>query len=230
MLPKIVWAVFAVFLAIGCSKVGEMGPEGEQGIQGPIGPIGPIGPSDGPVGPIGPIGPQGEQGAPGAQGPTGPAGAGWDPTTSGTRLTANQATYLGDDGAVYKPTSYAFHDTTLGVDCYMRPASDGLGRCLPVSGVFGGSTWGFEDSACTIPVGLFSSPAACPVAIPSYAVVTVTDSCGTFYRIHQVGSEVATIYQNSGGPCIVGTKMAGYTYVQMGAEVPPATFVAFTLQ
>ena len=125
--------------------------------------------------------------------------------------------------------SYSFHDTTLGIDCGVRAASDGLDRCIPVFAINLG--FGFADSACSIPVAAFpSSTVGCPAAIPTHGAAYEADSCGHFYRVHQLGSEVATIYQNSGGPCIVGTKIAGWTYVQLGAEVSPSNFVAFTLQ
>lgn len=152
---------------------------------------------------------------------------GYVPMTSGSRLTSLQQTWVGEDGSTYSQPSYSFHDNTLGIDCQAGLASDYKMRCLPTFNISSGY---FTDSACTISAGLIPS---CNTSPPKYGKVLNTyDACnsGTTYRVHKIGSKLNNVYVKSGDNCVQTTAPSGMTYVSIGSEVSPSTFVQFTKQ
>jgi hypothetical protein len=172
----------------------------------------------GPKGDTGATGPKGDTGA------TGPAGSGYQPMASGTRLQVIQDTWVASDGAKYSPEGYSFHDTTLGIDCSPVIASDGQMRCLPIQ-IQLSSVQYYEDSACTVLIGVYVTPCGLPSAYGAlYSTV-----CGAGYKIYQLGSGVATVYANY-GTCQTISKSSTLSYVHIGSETPPNNFVAFTKQ
>ena len=166
----------------------------------------------------------------GANGTNGTNGSGYEPATSGSRLTVKQQTWTGADGAVYAPLSYTFHDNTLNVDCQPMTASDGIMRCLPT--ITSGAGY-YTDAACTLPAALrFTNGVSC--ATPTYvniggsynyclngansgpAVYSVSGTSSTLYTISGTCTSVASLFSS------------GYTAYSLGSVVPPSTFASFT--
>lgn len=143
-----------------------------------------------------------------------------DPYQSGSRLKAQY--WAGEDGT----KSFAsWYDTQRQETCDFQTAADGTTRCLP-SGIGAGGA--YADSGCTQPIGITSAGCAAPKYIRAYS----NASCGTGgLHIYSVGSTfTGTPYVGMPGSCTAGGLSPSFTYYTLGAEVPPTSFVAATLQ
>lgn len=145
---------------------------------------------------------------------------------SGSRL---KATYrIADDGAkAYLP--YIWYDSARGEDCAFALAADGKERCLPNHYVF--ATY-YQDPACTQLLATASpQTAAC---LPKYAASIDDVACpGSATHIYSAGASVnpPKIYGKSGNMCFdEGAPIPTLTYYQVGAEIPPSSFVAGAVQ
>jgi hypothetical protein len=157
----------------------------------------------------------------GTEGPPGEPGA--PAAASGSRLKILQ--YSGDDGSSFTQVGQ-FHDSMLNVDCSSQIAADGVQRCLPSSIAQAGSY--FSDSGCSQPVA-FSTPAGC--SAPAYAVNYLVQCSGVAFHVFPVtGVYGGSLYEGSPTSCSSTTKVSGWTYYDLGAEVPAANFVKFTVQ
>lgn len=253
---RIAWISVALLTvaALGCrdtegkqgieSAQGETGPQGEQGARGESGPQGLQG-ETGPPGSKGEQGPQGlqgepglqgeigPQGEPGLQGETGPQGIDFENTSSGSRLQAIQETWIGSEGSFYRPLSYSFYDQDLEVDCSAGVAGDRKMRCLPTGS--GGSYVNlnigyFADSNCTVSAGFYAT-LTCNANSPKYGMAyDFSDPCEYIRRIYTLGNELNTFYNKTGESCVLMNMSPSYTYVAIGSEIPPSTFVQFTKQ
>ncbi len=142
---------------------------------------------------------------------------------SGRRLKAQYR--LGDDGSK-EYISGTWYDSQRNENCSFTLAADGSTRCLP-DGV-GVTVYG--DSACMSPVVMLTS--TCPA--PTYALSTDFGTC----EVQQGGTHVlaigatatpATLYVKNGSSCIpAGSAPSGYTYYDVGAEIPASSFVSAT--
>ena len=150
-----------------------------------------------------------------------------DTTTSGSRLKARN--YVGSDGS---KQFWGWHDSMVNADCSFLPASDGTTRCLPVG--VGTATGGyFSDPGCSQP--LAQAAKGCSPAMYTFQIVVpATTGCvpTDFYRLYSVSSPYSgPIYTGTPASCTAEPN-AGTTadFYSAGAEIPPSTFVAATLQ
>ncbi len=139
------------------------------------------------------------------------------PWTSGTRLRARVTTV---DTA---RTFAGWHDLMLGVDCSFAVASDGKIRCLPDDAA---SSF-YDDVNCTSAVGAIASGKS-PKYLSEPAAAFVCGKGTAFYLPGAVYTP-ASLFQFDGTSCQpAGGTSAGFTYVHLGAQVDPGTFVAAT--
>lgn len=151
---------------------------------------------------------------------------------SGSRLKARS--FTAESGAAVLADWY---DTLLEVACAPRLAADGRTRCLPTNPGASAAAAGpggsvtsvgtFSDAACSQEIRAWGSPCE----IPAYLTSPQADLCGVVgLQVFAVEGEATpdTIYRRSGaaGDCVpVGAPTEGLTYLAVGAEVPPSTFV-----
>lgn len=227
---------------------GPSGPAGPIGLQGPTGPsgeLGPQGPSgpSGPSGPTGPQGPSGPSGPTGAQGPKGDQGPVANEThVGGSRLTPNRVSYDGADGSRYAPDAESFHDNVLDVDCTVRVAVDGTRRCLPIyfanATIVEGDDY-YADVACTRRVARAWHEVMYG-CVTRYASMTVEPGvCAPrpngVERFYELGARrTSPPYYRSGVNCVqssvTSSTWTDYAWYELGSELPPSTFVQFTLR
>ena len=146
-----------------------------------------------------------------------------DPT-NGSRLKARY--YVGADGSREPVAAYGWYDSERRENCGFTKASDGLIRCVPMIGAYAYGTY-YVDAACTVELAVAAG--SCGAEVPRYANVAASATCTTF-RVHQLGPAFTgtALYLKSGTMCIATTVSAGISYYQLGAEVPPASFVQAT--
>jgi hypothetical protein len=149
-----------------------------------------------------------------------------DPNKSGSRLKARY--YAGSDGS---KQFIGWHDSQLNADCSFVDYSDGTKRCMPsVQGSVG--TY-FSDAGCAQPLILVQTGPGCTV--PKYAAKSTPNSCpsspGTL-TLYNVGpSFTGTAFSGTASSCSkVTTTLPGYAAYSLGAEVPPSTLVAATVE
>ncbi len=117
-----------------------------------------------------------------------------------------------------------WHDDKLGLDCAFAPDSEGVERCLPA--LQRGYT-SYGDPKCTKPVAVFGAEdEVTPFALaPTYAY-----ECGKGSDYVEVGATatgVTSLYNSSSGSCLASGTVVGTQIIkQLGAVVPPSTFVA----
>lgn len=133
------------------------------------------------------------------------------------------------DGAT---DTVAFFDTELETKCELRTAGDGQLRCLPSQPVTGLSR--YVDAECTRPAARYQ---CAPNPGDGYdhrdfalESVLAPGPDGCYYPttlVYEVfGPVLDTIYQLDGDGCsLSGTN--GLFFRELGAEIPPETFVAF---
>jgi hypothetical protein len=149
---------------------------------------------------------------------------------SGSRLRARVDTT--DDGG----RAFAgWYDSMLKGPCTFQIAGDGQRRCLPTVANMASVDGEYSDDHCTIPLAreLAEYATACP---PSYLLrsETVTAAvCGDdgypqprahIYAAGAVftGAKVYSFLSDS--TCVFTTPPTAWTYFEVGAEIPPASF------
>lgn len=115
-----------------------------------------------------------------------------------------------------------WHDRARGEDCRFLPAGDGVLRCLPTSPGNGYLTGYFADDQCTVPAAVLSGLDPCAPAAPIAWLQLGTGECAARFAVHALEEEVPAVYAWSGTTCI----STGQPGRRLGAEVPPAAFVA----
>ena len=113
--------------------------------------------------------------------------------------------------------------------CGFQWASDGVLRCLPLDSV-GTFEPAFADATCTTPAIVRTmSSSTCP-GTPLLYVTTTRPSCPQMAVVAPLGEKLAvpTVYHRSGGACVPrGAPLSATQEAHaIGAEVPPAMFVA----
>jgi hypothetical protein len=128
-------------------------------------------------------------------------------------------------GAPFEWNTYrVFSDASLGVDCLPRSASDGSLRCIPnVRGAVA-----FADASCASRVVASNSgpePYALEGSIPGNLF---PNPRGTI-TVYAVGAlrPAGPIYVRTPAGC---SRLDGWTSYEIGAVVPPSTFVALELR
>jgi hypothetical protein len=116
-----------------------------------------------------------------------------------------------------------WYDTMLGEECQRRVTEDGVMRCIPTRISVGAQ---YSDAACTTHLLASVQPSDqtdCPTAL-----VLASQQIGARFRVVQVGAKYfGTVYQNTNDTCVqLGTSTSIDLY-DVGATVPPETFVAF---
>jgi hypothetical protein len=175
----------------------------------------------------------------GPAGPTGPAGG--DIEMSGSRLVARYTTTtdVGADGAQRMTKAFAgWFDTQRNEYCGVELASDGQQRCLPndtgtatggsVSVSSGSGQSAYSDAACTKPVVLVGK---CQ-QVPHYFRTWDTTTCPNgLPHLFLIGAQLSSYYFGGPGNCIMQPIPAGSSVYDASstAEIPPASFVAFTV-
>jgi hypothetical protein len=177
------------------------------------------------------VGPPGPQGPAGPAGPPGPSGGGTTSgSASGTRLLILQDRFVGADGSVWAPNPGSFHDRSLGIDCSIGTAADGVPRCMPVVATFvNGSS--FADSSCSTTLAIDFAPGC---SLPTYATSSnVPNTCAASVVVHVFpvsGEYTGPVFSGSPASCFATTRSPGIRYLTIGAEIAASTFVAFTKQ
>jgi hypothetical protein len=144
---------------------------------------------------------------------------------NGSRLKAKYRT--AEDGAKeYLP--YFWYDSERQTDCAFGPSADGKERCIPSPASSAGVY--FADPSCAQPL---AHGLACTYPPPKYATSYDGATCPATSRIYVLGTTTspAKIYAKSGASCVdLGAPSPAFSYYELGAEVPPASFVAGTVQ
>jgi hypothetical protein len=122
-----------------------------------------------------------------------------------------------------------WHDSKLNARCSFMRAGDNKLRCLPLVGAAAVSPTSFLDSNCTVPLAVFSG-GDCPNGY-AYKTQTFSTPCGKTagYTFHALGGELPSTvkpHQKSGTSCLAYEPFSEFRYHNVGAEVPPSTFVA----
>lgn len=142
---------------------------------------------------------------------------------SGSRLKAKYR--VGDDGSK-EYLAGVWYDAERQEDCTFATGADGKEHCMPTSQV---TVTFYADSMCKKPLAV--GTAACA---PKYAVNFEPSSCSaTVARIYSIGAQMtpSNLYVNANGTCFnAGSPDANAVYYEVGAEVPPSSFVASSLQ
>jgi hypothetical protein len=152
---------------------------------------------------------------------------------SGSRLRARVQT--SPDGA---KAMIGWYDSQLRINCAAQTAADGQTRCLPLTSISVGSF--FSDTGCTASLGQLpkSFNGACAATLAQFYDPVLV--CGDYgyptYKMHFYpvdGVFTDTVFSRSGSSCIPNTDKTKfpydtYTFYQLGAEVAPSTYVAFT--
>jgi hypothetical protein len=150
---------------------------------------------------------------------------------TGSRISVTSEQLVGADGTATTPTNTRYRDEKLGTDCSLRPAADGIWRCIPTDVASTASPLWFADAACTNPLATVWIRDRS--GIPSYALQETRSVTGTceINRLHvfflgpEYGATQPVFYAGS-GKCMA-SRNDSYRYFTFGAEVPPTDFVAF---
>lgn len=215
------------FIVAACSAIDPGRPESEAvGVSASGGGRGNAG-SAGGAGPDGSGGRSGASAGGGVMDPVPTANA--DPA-SGTRLKAKFV--VGSDGS----KSYLdgqWYDSGLMIDCVATPAADGSTRCMPQAAAYAGSL--YSDPECTDLVAYSYYPCTEPRPSPSlvmlYSEVYEPLCAPARYRVRRTGSAMpGPVYsRRSSGACAGAELPVGYSFYELGAEVPLSDFVELTL-
>jgi hypothetical protein len=159
-------------------------------------------------------------------------------------------TYSAGDNVAIAPLGQNLYDTQLGVECQAAVASDGVLRCLPVSGpaLIGGDggPLAFADGGCRRPLARYNATSTCQGAEqPAIAMVARAsqkkclepEATGPGSRddrrpgrwdIFRLGPRHdGAVYFRVAGLCQAGPPAGGDEFYEMADSVPPDTFVAF---
>lgn len=210
------WVALVVAAACAESSSDPPGPNGTSGTGGAASAgAGGSSPSTG-----------GGSGQPGA-GSSGSGGSTAKPrlVQSGSRLEA--VVYRGADGSQH-PTGRWF-DVQRGEECTFQPAADGAVRCLP-SGVSFGSLYHGGCTKMAVEVD------ACGVDVPYVTVASAPEACAApvgprvFRKGTQLPASTSFYRVNGSGQCTQVSTPLGLLAFTVEDEVPPAEFVAATVE
>lgn len=160
--------------------------------------------------------------------------------SSGSRL--ESLSYVTEDGT---HLSSRFFDSELEQPCSIVMASDSVMRCLPGLGVASNSRR-YADASCTNKAAELRTPVACPfeqamAGPPKFAEVPDdeladdgTFVCGPTLQIYELlEPDLSTVYElDPDGNCVQADPESlplDATFREVGSEVPPSRFVAFSL-
>lgn len=139
---------------------------------------------------------------------------------NGSRLRAK--VYVGEDGS---RQFVQWHDSERNEDCGFTRAADGKIRCVPGSSAQVIVAGNYADAGCTQPVVRVTAPCA---TAPTYASNYVSENCGSSLQLVEVGAPLATVYSGSPANCVVYNIPEGWTFYEVGSEVPPSSFAEAT--
>jgi len=164
---------------------------------------------------------------------------------NGTRLRARVLRTIGSDGS-HGRTLVGWYDGQRKEECEFTPASDGTTRCMPTVIDY---AEGYRDASCTAPYVRIAKGATLPkyveletlpvpTADPSKPIGAMSETSPR--RIAPIGTEIpepTTTYGHEDGKCVKravyddgdAIEPWGTTYT-VGAEIPPAEFVAGTVE
>jgi hypothetical protein len=164
--------------------------------------------------------------------------------TSGSRIALIREQFVGADGAATVPTE-RLRDRKLDADCSLGLASDGVIRCLPSAALADNPLgWNsffnnnvFADPSCTVPLARAArNPRKYPTPPYVAAPESTRASAGTdqprlhiytVAREYPVGEPVFSTFNTTGG-CAEVDGMPPPWYFEVGTEIAPTEFVAFT--
>jgi hypothetical protein len=147
---------------------------------------------------------------------------------SGSRIVVTREQYVGADGSIATVKTH-YRDEKLNTECHIRPASDGVARCLPTTHVVFSN---FVDAGCTTPLAVIFNPTA---PVPRYAVEPERFSTKgarndlPVHKVIRIGTDYpapAPLFGGSPGSCYKATRGPEYRYFKVGAETAPTDFVA----
>jgi hypothetical protein len=119
-----------------------------------------------------------------------------------------------------------FMDSELGNECSVALASDGALRCLPLSAAFPPA---YSDAACTRPAAAVSTCDSDDYVRVEVPLPSDAPCAGPRFGVHALGDPAGELYtKNFDGTCAPATIDPGSTARELGPEIPPERFVAFT--
>jgi hypothetical protein len=119
-----------------------------------------------------------------------------------------------------------FMDSEFGNACSVALASDGALRCLP-----GGAALppAYSDAACTRPAAAVSTCVSGDYVRVGVPLSSDAPCAGARFRVHALGDPTGELYTKAfDGTCTPATIDPGSTARELGPEIPPERFVAFT--
>lgn len=143
---------------------------------------------------------------------------------SGTRL--KMKTFLGADGSVVHAGIW---DDQLKLDCSVYPASDGSLRCIPSGPAASGTA--FADPSCTTEL-VYTYGSCQPKAALRYDAMI--NGCYPFpfeVKAYSVGAKMTPqfVFTGNAASCVKSAPIPGYSYYELGQEMPPAMFVLMSI-
>ena len=113
-------------------------------------------------------------------------------------------------------------------NCSYQTASDGATRCLPSANANASNGY-FSDAGCTVKLGLV---AGCADQTPYAQVTSISPTCGSIVvKLYAKGAQYGgQVYSGNTTSCSVISLGPSFTFFQLGAEIPPDSFVQATEQ
>jgi len=148
-----------------------------------------------------------------------------------SRLTVGRERLVGADGSA-TTWSERFRDEELNADCSFSPASDGVVRCLPQqqslfsTGGTGGNN--YADASCRIPLVTVPTKLLGPSFAARWETINEPKP-GWLTHVFSLGNEYprpGTVYTMFSDHCNEAVRAPQTRYFLVGAEIPPARFVA----
>lgn len=123
-----------------------------------------------------------------------------------------------DGNSLPTPGLPAFKDTSLGIDCVARRATDGTIRCLPM---INGGFIGYSDASCTQEIVVASILANPPFILTPSSISSPLLETKVTVRAVGAARGTAVWYTRSGANCIPQSAQPTF---DLGAETSPTTF------
>jgi hypothetical protein len=158
-------------------------------------------------------------------------------------------TFTAGDGVALLALGQHVYDSALDTECQLAVASDGVHRCLPLTGPVLNAEdsvqSAFADAGCTLPLARYEAIRACTGARPPAPMVARVsqqhcqapetasaaergDPQAGRWAIHRLGERhQGEVFVGRPDACQPLPVAAGQEYYQLGEAVNPAEFVAF---
>jgi len=117
-----------------------------------------------------------------------------------------QLIHYGDGASLHFRDPTYLYDSQEKAVCVPEQLADGTTRCVPTNSIGVTTGFFFSDAMCTKPidvVDIYTGPATCaPPTLPAYVrKYLATTGCTANFELHQLTTQVSTLYYESGTTC-----------------------------